>query len=219
MHENSENLARFNMIHQQIRPWNVSDGRVLDVLREVPREAFVPAAYRGVAFADMEIPLPSGHSMMAPKLVAKLLQGLAIRPKDNILEIGTGSGYITACLAKLGGYVTSIDLDVDSIEAASKRLIGLGIRNVSLKVSDAMESIPGGSYDVIVVTGSLPQRIDRFEAALSIGGRLFAVIGQSPLMEACFITRLGERDWSCEPHFETDLAPLEHHLPAQSFIF
>lgn len=219
MNQNSVELARFNMIHQQIRPWNVSDARVLGVLDTIPREAFVPAAYRGVAFADMEIPLPSGHSMMAPKLVAKLLQGLAIRPKDNILEIGTGSGYLTACLAKLGGYVTSIDMDAEAIAAATKRLNGLGFRNVSLKAGDAMEAIPGGSFDIIVIGGSIPHRDERFERALTNGGRLFAVIGQSPLMDACFITRLGDDEWRYEPKFETDLAPLDNCTPSQSFVF
>lgn len=219
MNLNPTEYARFNMIHQQIRPWNVNDNRVLTILSQLPREEFVPETYRGAAFADTQIPLDNGHSMMEPKLVGRLLQTLAIQPKDNILEIGTGSGYLTACLAKLGGYVTSVDIDEETIETAEKHLGKQGIRNVSLKVVDALAGLPGGAYDIIVVTGSLPHRNIRFESALTLGGRMFAVLGQSPLMEACLITRLGDEQWRCDSLFETELAPLENTVHAKAFVF
>ena len=219
MIENPAEHARFNMTHQQIRPWNVNDVRVLDAIIAVPREAFVPEAYRGVAFVDAELPLPNGRSMPSPKIEAKMLQALAIQPEDNILVVGTGSGYLTACLAKLGGKVTSIDSDADSVEAATARLDELGIGNASLSVAAPMETLPKGPYDAVVITASLPQRDDRFEKILKVGGRLFVVIGQAPAMEACLISRIGDDEWRCDSLFETELEPLDGTAQPESFDF
>lgn len=219
MNQTDLERARFNMIQQQIRPWYPISDRVLDTMQSTPREDFVPPAYRNVAFTDTEIPLGDGCCMASPKIEARMLDALDIKPGDNILEIGTGSGYVTTCLARLGGYVTSIDTDPAVTAAAKERLTNQGINNVSLLEGD-LESLPGGTFDVILLTaGSLPQRSAGLEQTLTQGGRLFAVIGSQHLMEACLITRLDEQNWRCDSLFETEMTPLVKPRSATTFQF
>lgn len=222
MAENNIETARFNMIEQQIRPWEVLDRRVLDTMLEVPREVYVPDAYRGLAFADIEIPIGHGECMMAPKIEARMLQALAIQPTDQVLEIGTGSGFVTACLARLGTRVTSVDIHADMIAAAGKRLESEQVTNVELHVQDALSGLPPNTpFDVIAVTGSLPLRENarELEQQLTVGGRLFVVIGESPVMEALLITRIGESEFRVESLFETALAQLANAPTPEHFSF
>lgn len=201
--------ARFNMIEQQIRPWEVLDQRVLDLIAEVPREAFVPEAFQALAFADIQIPLPHGQVMMTPKVEARMLQALAIEAEDRILEIGTGSGYVTALLARSGRQVISVEYFPDLSAAAGEKLNRQGIYNVRLEVGDASKGWPAlGPYDVIAVTGSVPVLDVALQEQLAPRGRLFVVVGQAPVMEARLITRVGEGQWACESLFETVLPPL-----------
>jgi protein-L-isoaspartate(D-aspartate) O-methyltransferase len=208
----AENLAaaRHNMVEQQIRPWEVMDRKVLQLLAEAPREDFVPDRYRQLAYADTEISIGAGQRMMAPKLEAKLLQALNIRPNDNILEIGTGSGFLTSCLAQLGNWVTSIEIHPELSEQAQQRLLKTGISNISLRSGDGLSGpVESGPYDAIAVTGSLPILDENLQQQLSVGGRMFVVTGTSPAMVATLVTRVGENEWRNEPLFETVLAPLE----------
>lgn len=212
--------ARFNMIEQQIRPWDVLDQQVLDTMNTIPREHFVPERYRSLAFADTNIPLGHEQVMMAPKLEGRLLQALAIAPTDRILEIGTGSGYLTACLAGLGQHVTSFDIMPDFTAAAGDVLQGRETGNVALHTADVANGIDSDErYDAIAVTGSLPLLQQQFHNNLSIGGRLFVITGQLPIMEACLITRVDEHNWSRESLLETCIPPLLNASSAQDFIF
>ena len=202
-------VARFNMVEQQIRPWDVLDARVLHACTEVPRELFVPAAYRNLAFTDTSIAIGHDQHMMQPKVEARLLQALAVQPTDRILEIGTGSGYLTALLATLGAHVTSIEYYEDLAQGAKENLRHAGIGNIKLHVGDALDGWPTAEpYDVIAVTGSCPARRVAIEQQLGIGGRLFMVLGQAPVMEATLVTRLSKDSWTTEGLFETELAPL-----------
>lgn len=210
--------ARYNMIEQQIRPWEVLDQKVLDLLTQVPREEFAPPAYRNLAFTDMSIPLDHGQSMLPPKIEARLLQALEIQPQDDILQIGTGSGYVCALLASLGGHVTSIDIHADLQEKAQKVLAENNIRNVTMETGDGARGWnPNRTYDVIAVMGSLPVLPESFQLSLNKGGRLFAFIGDSPLMEAVLITRVGDNEWSHEVLFETDVPELENAPQPERF--
>jgi len=212
--------ARFNMIHQQIRPWEVVDPRVLQVLAQVPRERFVPTGLEGLAFADTEIPIGGGQYMMAPKVEARMLQALDVQPNDRVLEVGTGSGYVTACLARLGSQVRSLEILPELMEQARTRLAALDITNVELIEADGLAELPAGArFDVIAITGSLPQRDKRLAANLSPGGRLFMVVGQTPVMQALLITRTGDNAWQEEALFETELAPLINTTPPKRFAF
>lgn len=200
--------ARFNMIEQQIRPWEVLDQRVLDVMTRTPREDFAPSRYRNLAFADVAIPLGHGQVMMRPNVEGRLLQALNPQPADTILEVGTGSGYLTACLAGLGGRVVSVDIVPEFTAAAEDKLNAHGVDNVTLYSGDAAQGWGDYRYDVIAITGSLPVLPERWRQQLVIGGRLFVIIGQDPIMEALLITRLGEQEWTEESLFETQLPPL-----------
>ena len=201
--------ARHNMIEQQVRPWDVLDQRVLDVMTTLPREAFVPEQYRALAFADISIPLGQDQVMMSPKLEGRLLQALDIKPDDTVLEIGTGSGYLTACLASLGQQVTSWEIFPELSAAAKARLAEQDIGNVTLEVGDATREIADEArYDVIAVTGSVPVLQQQFHANLKPGGRLFVITGKPPIMEALLITRLDADNWARESLFETSLPPL-----------
>ena len=212
--------ARFNMIEQQIRPWDVLDQRVLDVMNSIPREQFVPESCRSLAFADTSIPLGHDQVMMAPRLEGRLLQALAIKPDDTILEIGTGSGYLTACLASLGRHVTSIDIMPDFTATAAAKLEALNIKNVALETADVAAGIEGDArYDAIAVTGSLPLLQQQFHRNLEIGGRLFIITGSLPIMEANLITRVEENHWSSECLLETCIPPLLHAARPQAFVF
>ena len=208
MNQTEIEQARFNMIEQQIRTWDVLDQRVLDVMNSIPREQFVPENCRSLAFADTNIPLGHEQVMMAPKLEGRLLQALAIKPDDSVLEIGTGSGYLTACLAALAQHVTSIDIYDDFLEAAATRLADTRISNVELLQMNAMESLPKQEFDAIAVTGSLQSFDPRFVDALAPHGKLFVVVGDAPAMEAKLVERTEQNDWQTVSLFETSLAPL-----------
>jgi protein-L-isoaspartate(D-aspartate) O-methyltransferase len=211
--------ARFNMIEQQVRPWDVLDQRVLDVMSATPREDFVPEKYRSLAFADINIPLGHDQVMMAPKTEGRLLQVLDVQADDSVLEIGTGSGYLTACLSRLGNHVTSVEIFPEFREAAAAKLAAHGYRNVTLKDADAANGIGSDTrYDVIAVTGSLPLLQRQFHDNLALGGRLFVITGMPPVMEALLITRIDERNWSRESLFETSLPPLLHAEQPQQFV-
>jgi len=217
----STEKARFNMIEQQIRPWDVLDRRVLEVFEEVPREAFVPEAYRNLAFADIEIPIGLGEAMMAPKVEARMLQALAVQPKDQVLEIGTGSGFVTACLARLAAWVTSMEIHPEFIETARARLAEQQITNPELRTGDALGQLGEQRYDVIAVTGSLPLADQSHELAqyLALGGRMFVVIGEAPVMEATLVTRIWEDQYTVESLFETELRALINARTPQRFRF
>jgi protein-L-isoaspartate(D-aspartate) O-methyltransferase len=211
--------ARFNMIEQQVRPWDVLDQRVLDVMSTTPREDFVPEKYRSLAFADTNIPLGHDQVMMAPKTEGRTLQVLDVQATDSVLEIGTGSGYLTACLSRLGNHVTSVEIFPEFREAAVAKLAAHGYRNVTLKDADAANGIGSDTrYDVIAVTGSLPLVHRQFHDNLAIGGRLFVISGIPPVMEALLITRIDEHNWSRESLFETSLPPLLHAMQPQRFV-
>jgi len=211
-------LARHNMVVQQIRPWNVNDDTVLDVLESTPREHFVPADCENLAFSDTPIPLGGGETMMPPVIEARMLQALQVQKSDAVMEIGTGSGYMTALLAKLARHVHSIEINPEFSAAAAHNLEQHGIINVSLEVGDAYQNRSENSaYDVIAVTGSMPILEERFQTYLKVGGRLFVIIGEAPAMEAVLITRVSDNEWQHESLFETGItslqnAPAPHHF-------
>ena len=211
--------ARFNMIEQQIRPWDVLDQRVLDVLTSVPREAFVPERYRSLAFADVRIPLGHGQVMMNPNVEGRMLQALNLRPTDDVLEVGTGSGFITACLARLSARVTSVDIVEPLVAEASKRLRNHNLRNVGLATGNAVAGWGDRHYDVVAITGSVPRLADSWREQLKPGGRLFVIRGKAPIMEAILVTRRSEREWVEESLFETELPPLLESVQAPRFEF
>ena len=210
--------ARTQMIEQQVRAWEVLDDRVLDTIQDVPREEFVPYRYKNLAFADANIPLPHGQSMMTPKVEGRLLQALSLSPTDSIFEIGTGSGFLTACLARLGGNVLSVDLYPDLSEQAAARLKRLNIQDVTLESWDAMKEEIPRRFDVIAVTGSMPEYDERFQNALKLGGRLFITVGTAPVMEALLVTRVTDSEWTREALFETVLQPLVNAPRREVFV-
>lgn len=211
--------ARQQMIQQQIRAWEVLDPRVLEMLASVQREAFVPERYQSLAFADTEIPLAHGQSMMAPKLEGRLLQALDLSGDESVLEIGTGSGFLTACLARLARQVSSVEIHADMTAAAAKKLESFTIKNVALETADALAMDFPRSFDAIAVTASSPRRIERFERALRPGGKLFIIVGEGPAMEALLITRVGEGSWTSESLFETFVPPLINVEQPSRFMF
>ena len=201
--------ARFNMIEQQIRPWDVPDQTVLDLISRTPREKFVPEEYQHLAFSDTNIPVGHGQTMMSPKVEARMLQALKIQPHEQVLEIGTGSGYVTALLAQLAESVTSEEYYTDLSAQAAQRLKAMSFENVELVVTDSLKNRQFfNRYNVIVMTGSLPTFDTIFQEQLKIGGRLFVIVGESPVMETRLITRVSEREWQEESLFETDLPSL-----------
>ncbi|KAA2284368.1 protein-L-isoaspartate O-methyltransferase family protein [Arenimonas fontis] len=209
--------ARFAMVEQQVRPWDVLDPRVLETLMTVPREDYVPPRHRKLAFADLALPLEHGESMMKPVIEGRMLQALALQPEDQVLEIGTGSGFVTACLARLAHEVTSVDIHADFVERAQARLVADGHLNVRLETADALAWEPGRLFDAIAVTGAVADRPERFAAWLRPGGRLFVVHGHSPVQEALLLTREGE-GLLRESLFETDIPYLRGAEPAPRFI-
>jgi len=212
--------ARFNMIEQQVRPWDVLDPKVLELMESTPREAFVAAGYEGLAYADIEIPLGHGEAMLPPKMVGRLLQAVNLDPLDIALEVGTGSGYLTALLARGGRQVFSVDIHADISAQARKNLDAQGISNVTLEVGDAASGWDQHRpYDVIIITGSLPLLPEAFQKSLNRGGRLVAVVGDAPVMEAILITRTGDNEWSRESLFETSIKPLVNASQPQRFTF
>ncbi len=212
-------LARVQMVSQQVRTWDVLDPDVLRAMSAVSREQFVPAAYQGVAFADSRIPLAHDQVMLAPKVVGRLLQGLTLAPTDRMLEIGTGSGYVTACAAHLAGHVTSIELHADLSEQALQRLDEAQLGNVEVRTEDAFTMARSERFDAIALTGSLPVYDSRFEQMLKVGGRLYVAIGRSPVMDACIITRATETQWVKNSLFETDVPALINASDPVEFQF
>lgn len=212
--------ARFNMIEQQIRPWDVLDTDVLDLLMVVKRENFVPAAHKALAFADAEIPLPGGNCMLAPKIEARLLQDLKLKKHENVLEIGAGSGYMAALLAHKGRHVTTVEVSPELKALAEKNLADNGVTNVTVELGDGAQGWSNGApFDVIVVSGSLPELPPALLQQLSIGGRLVVIIGQSPAMKAQLITRTGEAGYDTRTLFETDVKPLALAVATSTFTF
>lgn len=202
--------ARFNMIEQQIRPWNVLDQDVLDLLFVVKREQFVPSAYQNLAFADVEIPLPGGQSMLAPKFEARILQELGLKKAETVLEIGTGSGYMAALLAHKAAKVTTVEINPEIKALAEKNLARAGIGNVTVELGNgALGWEKGAPYDVIVISGALEVLPDEILKQVKVGGRIAAIVGQPPVMEVCIITRTGENSYNTVKVFETNVKYLE----------
>ncbi len=212
--------ARFNMIEQQVRPWDVLDPKALDLMQAMPREAFVPAGYEGLAYADIDVPMGNGDCMLAPKYVGRMLQAVDFDKGDVALEIGTGTGYLTALLGKACREVISVDIDPDMSAAAKKNLEAQGIDNVTLETGDAAQGWNAHApYDIILITGSLPVLPEAFEKSLNRGGRLVAIVGDAPVMEAILITRTSDTEWSREVLFETEIKPLQNAVQPQRFTF
>lgn len=211
-------IARQKMLSQQIRTWDVLDETVLEVLQNTPREAFVPEAERDLAFADTEIPLAHGQCMMAPKVEARLLQELSISPTDSVLEIGTGSGYLTACLARLGSNVVSLEIFGDLKDSAAARLARIRADNVELRAEDATAASIEARFDCIAVTASVPNLSKRFIRLLKPGGRLFIVVGRAPVMEAVVVTLHADGSWTEKSLFETLLTPMINADEPEPFV-
>lgn len=212
-------IARRQMIEQQVRAWEVLDERVLGVLAQVRRELFVPPAYRQLAFADTAIPLRPGSSMLPPKVEGRILQALDVQNEDEVLEVGTGSGFFAACLARLSRRVRSLEIHKELTERARENLRAAGIDRVGLETADAMQLTDANRYDAIAVTGSLPMEDPRFEQALKVGGRLFVIVGAAPVMEASLVRRVSEREWVRESLFETVVEPLINAAAPPRFVF
>lgn len=210
--------ARTQMLAQQVRAWDVLDQRVLDALNLVPRERFVPEEFRELAFADIEIPLGHGQQMLAPKVEGRLLQALRIAPIDEALVVGTGSGFLTACVARLARRVVSIDISPDFIETAGERVAHLGADNIELEIADALTLTDTASFDVVAVTASLPVHDERFVRLLRPDGRLFVVVGRPPIMEARLITMHPGGETTEESLFETVLTPMINAEQAEPFV-
>jgi protein-L-isoaspartate(D-aspartate) O-methyltransferase len=215
---------RFNMIEQQIRTWDVLDQDVLDLLTVVKREFFVPAAYKGLAFIDTEIPLPCGEAMLTPKLEARMLQELAVKKHEQVLEIGAGSGYMAALLAYQARRVVTVEIEPELKALAEKNLAEYGVTNVEVVLGDAAQGWPGSGvngapYDVIVVSGSLPVLPDAFLKQLNIGGRLIVILGEAPVMTAEIITRRSDIVYDTVKLFETCVKPLRNAVAPSHFKF
>lgn len=216
--------ARFNMIEQQIRPWDVLDLDVLELLVVVKREAFVPLAYRALAFADSEIPLPHGENMLTPKLEARVLQELAVKKHENVLEIGAGSGYMAALLAHQARHVTTVEIEPELKAMAQKNLADYGVTNVDVVEGDGAQgwkgaNQPNAPYDVIVVSGSLPVVPEGLLAQIKVGGRMFVFVGNAPAMTAQIITRVSDVSYNTVGVFETLVKPLRNAATPSQFRF
>lgn len=212
--------ARFNMIEQQIRTWEVLDPVVLALLDKVPRENFVEKSQQGLAFADVELPIGQGQIMLSPKLEGRILQALSVKKTDKVLLVGTGSGYLTALLATLASHVHAVEIHPELSEVAKRRLQQQNIHNVTLYVGDGANGFAGAApYDVIVFTGSLPLHPSAAEKMLNVGGRMFAVVGEMPVMQATLTQRMSEGACRKETLFETCLPPLVNAPQATKFEF
>lgn len=213
--------ARFNMVEQQIRPWDVLDRDVLQLLFVVKREAFVPPAYASLAFIDTEVPLPNGEAMFTPKLEARILQELAIKKHENVLEIGSGSGYMAALLAYKARHVTTVEIDPELKALAEKNLADYVVSNATVVQGNGAQGWTAGDaqYDAIVISGSLPVLPDSFLQQLKVGGRLFAIVGEAPVMTAEVITRTGDADWTSAKLFETNVKALREAIVPSHFKF
>jgi protein-L-isoaspartate(D-aspartate) O-methyltransferase len=211
--------AREQMIEQQVRAWDVLDARVLEVLRRVPRELFVPQAQRYRAYADVEVPLPHGQHMLRPSVVGRLLQALLPKGGERVLEIGAGSGFISACLRAMATHVRSLEIFPELAEQARRNLALLGMRDVEVADADALHDDTGARYDVIAVTASLPLYDARFERMLAVGGRLFVVVGEPPVMDARLVQRTAEDSIATQSLFETVIDPLVNAVQPARFTF
>jgi protein-L-isoaspartate(D-aspartate) O-methyltransferase len=211
--------AREQMVEQQVRAWDVLDARVLAMLRQVPRESFVPPAQRFRAYADAEVPLPEGQHMLRPSVVGRLLQALEPQAGLRALEVGAGSGFVTACLRAAGARVRSLELYPALADLAARNLAAFGMSDVEIVNADALHADTGERYDLIALTGSLPLYDPRFERQLAVGGRLFVVAGVAPVMEARLVRRVGETAWATESLFETVIDPLVNAPRPARFSF
>jgi len=209
--------ARHNMVEQQVRPWEVLDSKVLSLLESIQREDFVPVRHRKLAFADLNIPLDNGQVMMKPIVEGRMLQALELAAEESVLEIGTGSGFVTACLAGLSKQVVSVDCFEDFTVSAQRRLAEKNIGNAELFTGDVMRGWqPEQAHDVVVVTGSVPVVPEYFLGWVNPGGRMFVITGKSPAMEARVLKRLDATQWREEGLFETDVPALIHtEIPPQ----
>jgi len=215
-----DNLAaRQQMVDQQIRTWEVLDPRVLDVFSMVPREAFVPPEYRELAFADAPLPIGLGQSMLPPKIQGRILQALSVAPSDSVLEVGSGTGYLAACLSLLGATTRSLDIHAELTATARSNMRAVPDARVDFETRDAFAAAPLGEFDAIAVTGSLPVYDSRFERSLKVGGRLFAIVGEAPVMDAILVRRVDSAEWIRESLFETVVDPLINATAAQRFVF
>jgi protein-L-isoaspartate(D-aspartate) O-methyltransferase len=211
--------AREQMIEQQVRAWEVLDERVLAVLRAVPREHFVPPEQRFLAFADMAIPLAHGQHMLRPSVVGRLLQALALAGTERVLEVGSGTGFVTACLAASSRAVRSVEIFADLAALAQTNLTALGVDNAQVVNEDALLLASDIRYEAIALTGSLPVYDERWQRQLEIGGRLFVIVGEEPIMEARRVRRLSEETWTSESLFETSVDPLRNARRPEEFSF
>jgi protein-L-isoaspartate(D-aspartate) O-methyltransferase len=211
--------VREQMIEQQVRAWDVLDTRVLEVLRRVPRELFVPEAQRYRAYADVEVPLVRGQHMLRPSVAGRLLQAVLPLQGERVLEVGAGSGFITACLRSLAGKVRTLEIFPELAETAYRNLAALGMRDVELVEADALQGDSGARYDVVAVTASLPLYDARFEQMLTVGGRLFVVIGEPPVMEARLVQRTTKSAFARQSLFETVIDPLVNAARPPRFTF
>ena len=212
--------AREQMVSHQLRTWDVLDETILDAVRTLPREQFVPEGWRDLAYADIEIPLPHAQHMLAPKIAGRILQALAVRPGERVLEVGTGTGYLTACLGRLGAQVQSFEIHADLAETARQHLDAVGLAGPRIVVGDGFAAASGlETYDAIALTASLPVYDARFEAQLRPGGRLFVVVGEGPAMEARLITREPSGGRTQRGLFETRLDLLINAPRLEAFRF
>jgi protein-L-isoaspartate(D-aspartate) O-methyltransferase len=211
--------VREQMIEQQVRAWDVLDERVLEIFRKVPREQFTPEQQRFRAYADAEVPLPHGQHMLRPSVVGRLLQALELTGKESVLEVGAGSGFVTACLRSAAARVRALEIFPALAEMARRNLDGLGMRDVEVVTADAMQLDTGARYGAIAITASLPVYDERFERQLEIGGRLFVAVGEAPVMDARLVRRTGEGSWSTESLFETVIDPLVNARRLPEFRF
>jgi protein-L-isoaspartate(D-aspartate) O-methyltransferase len=216
-------IARANMVECQIRTFDVLDERLLALLRVAPREEFVPSAFRNLAYADMNIPLAHDQVMMSPMIEARLLQALAVQPEETVLEIGTGSGWVTYLLSVMAKSVDSVEIHESLSAMARRALQNHGVRNVNCLVGDAARgwppSAPQNGWNAIFITGSLPILPDAFRQSLAVGGRLIAIVGRAPVMEATLMRRTGNDRWTTETLFETSIPPLLNAIEPSRFVF
>ena len=210
---------REQMIEQQVRAWDVLDERVLDAMRNIAREQFVPDSERYRAYADAEVPLAHGQHMLRPSVVGRLLQALLPQPHEQVLQVGAGTGFVTACLRGMAGRVRALELYPDLAESARANLATLGVRGTEILDADALRFESATRFDVIAVTASLPIYAARFERLLNVGGRLFVVVGEAPVMEARLVQRTAEDAWRTQSVFETVIDPMVHAVRPAEFTF
>ena len=212
--------ARFNMIEQQIRPWDVSDAEVLHLLSVVKREDFVPLAHKALAFVDMEIPLPGGQCMLAPRVEARMLQDLALHKHETVLEIGSGSGFMAALLAHRAQRVVSLDINAELAALARANLHKAGIHNATVRHADGSVGTQSeGPFDAIVLSGSVAQVPHALLAQLKVGGRLMAIVGEEPVMQATIVTRTGQTDYRTTTPWDTLAPSLQNFAQPPKFTF